>query len=180
VDGQPRQPTPSILPLTEEKMTDKTEAPAFALGMLDTVTLAEQGVWMQVRLPNGNPAISPSGANVRMKLMGNDSQAWKEALAERARLRAAEQRALPSHQRNNQDMQAIAKMAREDGDYVLARMCVEWEGFEEAGSTKETPKLISLVHANVLRVVERYPLIRDQMDRFCADQGNFILEPSKT
>ena len=52
---------------------------------LDSRTKAEAGVFMNVLLPNGNQALSPSGVPVRIKYCGSDSAPYLTAMTARAR-----------------------------------------------------------------------------------------------
>lgn len=153
-------------------MTKETKITApngmFALGMLDTITQAEAGVWCDITLPNGNPAKSPSGVPVRVKVLGTDSATYREALLERTRAAVAN-----SQTKKGDAASRVTDGLAESVD-ILAKLVIEWEGVEAPTSTKEKPVLVPLNASNIKAMLLGYPVIRDQIDVFVAKQANFL------
>lgn len=154
-------------------MTSTKSTPIFALGMLDTTTKATEGVWLDILLPNGNPAVSPAGLALRVRVMGMDSPVYQEVIAHRTRIAQAEAIA-----RRPGQTPPITDGAKETAN-IISRIMTGWEGFEEAGSTVENPKPIPFTQTVAESMLLGFPLIRDQIDRFVSNRANFLLEPQQ-
>lgn len=144
-----------------------------ALGVCDSVTLADEGTWCPIMLPNGNPAFSPSGAPVMLKLLGGDGAVYNDITLQRARAAMADAKA-----RGGAPAPITSGVKEQCG--LLKMLTVDWKGFEKTGSTKDEPVIMPFTQDAVEAVYLKYPLIRDQADRWISTRANFMQGPSKS
>ncbi|NAZ37147.1 hypothetical protein [Rubellimicrobium sp. CFH 75288] len=131
----------------------------FDLPGLDTKTLSEQGVPMPVLDPAGRPALDRQGRPITITLLGPDSDRYRAAA--RAQLRRRIQRASAGQEPD---------FAEEEAEIIaiLADCTLGWEGV----CTPDGEPIPCTVAA-AAEIYRRYPLIRDQADRFIGDRTRF-------
>lgn len=140
----------------------------FALPQIETTTLANEGVWMPLVQPGtALPVLDKDGKQVRIKLAGIDSTAYKKA----SRAGVIDR------------LNKTAKVVITDGELdkanddtlrVLAACTIAWEGIN-------TPEgqAIPCTEANAMKLYQAFPAVRDQVDRFIVERQHFLLS-SKT
>jgi hypothetical protein len=100
-----------------------------------------------------------AGAVASSDLVGKDSKEYRKAQ------RVITERRLKSRSKANRiDPEAIEHEAVD----ILVACTVEWEGFAEDGKELEFNK------ANIRRVYTNYPWVKEQVDEFVDDRGNFM------
>lgn len=121
------------------------------LSDLDFRSAAEQGEWMTVT----HPVSGVEMPGMRLRVCGVDSDRYQKA--EKAGLT----------RRMRQRRQAVGEDLDLDTLEVQARCVTAWEGIEENG------RPIEYSHKNVVAVLTKFRWLRDQVDRFIQDRGNF-------
>ena len=114
---------------------------------------AEEGVWMEVEDPNGNPL------GVHLKLAGTDSEAYQK------QLRKQQDKML---KRGN--FKISAEEAENNSLNLLVACTLAWEGVEYSGEELECNK------DNARWLYKTFGFIRDQVDEFIGDRANFLGE----
>lgn len=120
----------------------------------------EEGAWLDVLHPvTGAVLRDESGEAMRICLVGKDSKEFRKAQ------RAATQRRLRSRSKANR---IDAESVELDAIEMLVACTKDWTGIGDNGAPLEfTP-------ANVRAVYTRYVWLREQVDEFVDDRGNFI------
>lgn len=121
------------------------------LDQFDTVSAANEGVKMELTDVHGAVVLKEDGTPLTITLLGQDSDAWIKAE------NAAQNRRLAQGAR----MKLTAEALRSEAIASLAKVTVAWD-FEE-----------DCTYENAVRLYTRYPLIRDQVDRFVGERANF-------
>ena len=127
------------------------------LGQFET---GSEGEWLEVLHPTTGEIIrDDEGTALRVKLLGKDSNEYRKAQ------RAATQRRLQSRSKKSMiDAETLEREAVE----VLIVCTQDWEGLAEGGEDLPcTPE-------NVRRVYSKYLWLREQVDEFVEDRGNFM------
>jgi hypothetical protein len=128
---------------------------------MDTKTLSEEGVDMPVRSMGGKPLRDKHDKPVTIKLLGPDSMVYRKANRDMVRKRV----------RANAVGETETSFDDEDAENIslLARLTVGWSGVNDP---KGDP--IPFSYDAAVQLYTRYPVIRDQVDLFVANRGNFI------
>jgi hypothetical protein len=127
------------------------------LGQFETGT---EGEWLELLHPvQGVPIRDEDGNALRVQLVGKDSKQYRDAQ------RKITERRLKSRSKANRfDADAMEQEAID----VLVACTVGWEGFAEEG------KDLEFKPANIRRVYDTHPWIKEQVDEFVDDRGNFM------
>lgn len=123
----------------------------------DSTGPANEGAKMEVRLPNGAPALKPDGEPVTITLLGKDSDTYQRAsnaLTNRA-LRARGQQPV------------TAESALTDHINILAKVTTGWDGLTEDGAP------LPFSEDNAKKLYRIAPALREQVTEFVNDRGNF-------
>jgi len=122
--------------------------------------IGTEGEWLELLHPVTGQVIRDDDDNaMRVRLVGKDSKEYRKAQ------RAITERRLKSRSRANRfDADGIEQEATD----LLVACTVGWEGFAEDGKDLEFNK------ANIRKVYTNYPWIREQVDEFVDDRGNFM------
>lgn len=158
---------------------------SFNLPGMDTRTLAEEGVWMQVLAPNGKPLLisipetgpkakdepeaEPKTQAVRIKLKGADSDTYRALRNAAVRKRLL--RAAPNGGAGDPGaLDPVASFAEEEEDTcaILAACTLDWEGMFDADGVKLAP-----TEENAKALYRNFLLIREQADRWIANRALF-------
>lgn len=120
----------------------------------------KDGEWLDVLHPTtGEILRDEEGAPMRILLLGKDSDDYRKAQ------RAATQRRLKSRSKRSMiDAETLEREAVE----VLIVCTKDWEGVGDAGED------LSCTPENVRRVYSSYLWLREQVDEFVEDRGNFM------
>lgn len=119
-----------------------------------------EGEWLEVLHPvNGQIIRDDEGDPMRIKLVGKDSKEYRKAQ------RAITERRLKSRSKANRfDADSLEQEAID----LLVACTLEWEGFAEDG------KELEFKPVNVRKVYSAHPWIKEQVDEFVDDRGNFM------
>lgn len=119
-----------------------------------------EGEWLDLLHPvTGELIRDENDVLLRVNLVGKDSKEYRKAQ------RAITQRRLKSRSKANRfDADAIEHEAID----ILVACTKEWSGFAEEGEELEFNP------ANVRKVYTEYPWIKEQVDEFVDDRGNFM------
>lgn len=133
----------------------------FDIPGMDTKTLSEEGVDMAVKNLSGKPMTTKDGKPITIKLLGPDSIAYRKANRDlvRKRVRAANA-AEPEPSFEENEAESIA---------LLASLTVGWHGI-----TNGKGEPVACTREAAAALYERFPAIRDQVDVFVAQRGNFV------
>lgn len=128
---------------------------------MDTKTLSEEGVDMTVKNLSGKPLTTKDGKPVTIKLLGPDSIAYRKANRDmvRKRVRAASA-SEPEPTFEEGEAESVA---------LLASLTVGWSGIV---NSKGEP--VPCTRDAAISLYDRFPAIRDQVDVFVAQRGNFV------
>lgn len=126
------------------------------LGQFETGT---EGEWLEILHPvTGQPIDDEEGA-LRVELVGKDSKQYRKAQ------RVITERRLKSRSKANRfDADALEQEAID----ILVACTLGWEGFADDGETLECNP------SNVRKVYTKYPWLKEQVDEFVDDRGNFM------
>jgi len=128
---------------------------------LDIVSAAEQGAWMIVIGPDGVPMDS------RIRLLGADSQAFKEAVAETVADKAVELGNIAGNPSKEHTLK-MAEFNRRATANHLAAVSAEWENIDWKGKPMEcTPE-------NAAKLYHRLPWLSEQASAFVANRSNYL------
>lgn len=136
----------------------------FDLDVVDTVTLANQGVDMPLKTLAGVPIKNKHGKPVSIRLVGTDSEIYRNLM--RARMVEGV---------NNRDASALTEellvKTQEQAIDTVVACTLGWTNVldKDGAEIKFTAEAARLLY-------KQYPAIRDQADRFIADRQNFLLK----
>lgn len=122
----------------------------FDLATLDTTALGDTGADMTVEHPSTGEALG-----IVITLAGRDSSTYRRA--QDALARKMQTRRKPSFE----DMRA-------EGVELLARCTLRWQGVVDGGEA------IPCTVENARALYLKYPWLREQVDTFIADRGNYL------
>lgn len=125
---------------------------------LDTVSASNEGAILELRGPDGAALFQEDGSPITITLLGPDSDAYTQAS------NILTNRAL----RSRGKAQITAESALTDQISLLAKITTAWAGIKVAGETWTCNS------ENVKRFYRAYPFVRDQVQEFVADRGNFL------
>jgi hypothetical protein len=129
------------------------------LATLDIVKSAGEGAVMEVVHPvEGTVLKDDNGQPITITLMGADSEKAKK------RQRAEVNKRLKSG-RNNK---ITAEELEENGVNLLALCTLSWSGIKLDG------QLLECTAENAAMLYQRTPWLREQVDAFVGDRGNFL------
>ena len=119
---------------------------------LNVTEKAEEGSWCELEHP-----VTGETLDIRIKLAGIDSKTYREAARK---------------QINKRLKKGLRKISVEDTEQeeieLLAACTLDWENVEYEGKELEcNPE-------NVKFVYKEFPWIREQVDAFIADRGNYL------
>lgn len=139
------------------------------LDELDTVTIAEQGVKMELRHPATDEVLTQAdGSPVTITLLGQDSKAYK--MAER---KASDRRMARQAERGGRVPLTTAGL-EEDRLNRLVATTTGWSGIRWGGA--EQPFNAD----NVRTMYKNWPWALEQADSFQEKRANFLKTPSAT
>ncbi|GAB4182148.1 MAG: hypothetical protein OHK0024_21440 [Thalassobaculales bacterium] len=138
---------------------------AFSVFDIDTVTLADEGVWMTLEHPVTGEALLHQGRPVRLKVLGGDGRRFEKISAELETL----QRDLMVKARGRVHAAKTRQITRQG----VARAIIDWENVTLPGGEP-----LSLTEANALRLCTELPWLYDQVDRFISDRAHFMNSPA--
>lgn len=127
------------------------------MDILSRVSAADGSAKMEVRDAAGVPVLKEDGSPITITLLGKDSDAWIKAE------NAATNRRLAQGTR----IKLTAEGLKADAIAGLARVTVAWDGVGIGEA--ETP----CTYENAVRLYTQAPAIREQVDEFISDRGNF-------
>lgn len=126
------------------------------LASLDLTAAADRGADMKLEHPvTGAPLMTEAGEPISIRLLGNDSREFRAAIGELAEKQAGKRR---------QSLDAAEAHSVE----LLARLTTGWHGIVFGG--EELP----FTRANAERIYRERPWIREQVDKFIGERGNFF------
>ncbi len=136
----------------------------FDLASIDTKTLSEEGVDMIVKLMGSDePLVARNGKPVAVKLLGPDSEVYRDI--SRAQLKKRLTRTSDAKKLNELDFAEVDA----DGLELITACVVGWSNvFDTDG--KEIP----CTKENARKLLEGYPVLREQVDVFVATRTHFI------
>lgn len=119
-----------------------------------------EGEWLELLHPvTGQPIEDEDGEKLRVELVGKDSKQYRKAQ------RTITERRLKSRSKANRfDADALEQEAVD----ILVACTIGWEGFAEGGEELEFKP------ANVRKVYTTHLWIKEQVDEFVDDRGNFM------
>ncbi|MES1987461.1 MAG: hypothetical protein V4440_05420 [Pseudomonadota bacterium] len=130
------------------------------LNKFDTTKKANAGAFLHLVAPNGAKLYEQDadGKNdlakpVGLYLLGLDSKAFQESKHKRANERRGEK--------------VTSEMVDEESLQAGADLAVGWLNLEVDGDSEFS-------RANVLKIYQQYPWVREQVDNFVANRANFI------
>ena len=123
------------------------------LAALDVTSAAEKGAVLQLTHP-----VSGVELDISIRLAGMDSEQYQKAQ------RAAVNKRVNKRRRTPLDPEELA----EESYTLLAKVTLGWEGIVLDG------ELIPFSQENARMIYKRFPWIREQVDQFTTDRGNFL------
>lgn len=127
------------------------EKKTFDLASLDTAGACDKGAELELRHP-----VTSEGLGVFITLAGVDSAAFAKAQRDCQNARIRNQRPVT--------IQDIEK----ENLHTLAACTIGWRGLEEGG------KAVAFSHAAAVDLYGRFPWIREQVNAFIGNRGNFL------
>lgn len=125
------------------------------LASLDLTAAADRGADMKLEHPvTGAPLLTDAGEPITIRLLGNDSREFRAAIGDLAEKQAGKRR---------QSLDAAEAHSVE----LLARMTTGWHGIVFGGED------LPFTRDNAARIYRERPWIREQVDKFIGDRGNF-------
>ncbi|MDB6454693.1 hypothetical protein [Falsirhodobacter sp. 20TX0035] len=126
------------------------------LADFDLTAAADRGADMQLEHPvTGEPLVTDTGEEITIRLLGNDSREFRAALSDLAEKQAGKKR------------QSLAAAEAHSVD-LLARLTLGWQGIVYKGVPLE------FTRENAAMLYRERPFIREQIDRFIGNRGNFF------
>lgn len=137
----------------------------FQLDAIDTVTLAEDGVYIPLKRLDGEPLLNAKGEPVQLRLHGSDSEAYRKASRALARKRMERAQARKKLETvTDADLEAAAA---EDLDMIVA--CTSgWKGILDSNQ-----KPIPFSPEGARELYTRFPVAREQADTAIMDRARF-------
>ena len=136
----------------------------FDLAAIDTKTLSEEGVDMGIKLMGSDePLLARNGKPVTIKLLGPDSDTYRNI--SRAQLRKRLLRTNDAKNLNALDFDEIETEALD----LLAACVVGWENVLDTNG-----KDIPFSKDAARKLLENYPVVREQVDAFVATRAHFL------
>lgn len=135
----------------------------FDLDVMDTKSLSETGVEMEVRnITDGEPLKNSAGEPIVIRVLGPDSSVYRRLTRQQVQKRFER-----AQRQQNITADAYAE-AEADAVEILVACTVGWRGI--LGKDKE-PVPFSKEAAR--KLYEDYPAIREQVDSFASSRANF-------
>ena len=139
----------------------------FDLSGFDTVSASDRGAECELlTLKTGEPS------GVFIKVLGSDSTEWREHINERANKRLAAQFRAQRGGAKVSDVPTVEDATR-DAILLLTRCTIGWRTGDKPTITYKGEEL-AFSAANAERVYTELPAVRQQIDEFIGDMGNFI------
>lgn len=127
------------------------------IATLNTAEAAEEGQWLELVHPTTYQPL-----DIRIKLLGTDSKVWRK------HEREVQNKRLQRFQKRGAKARLTMEEAEAEALDGLAKVTQEWQGMKESG--KDVP----CTRENARRIYQDYPWIREQVDEFVGDRGNFL------
>jgi len=127
------------------------------LSALDTTTLADEGVDMEVLGVDGTVLRDEAGNAITIKLLGADSE----------KVRKRQRMEIDKRLKRGNRAKSSAAEIEENGIDLLVFCTVGWSGVKFQGEE------LSCTPDNVRKLYTALPALRDQVDAFVGDRGNF-------
>ncbi len=143
----------------------------FDLDAVDTRTLSEDGVFLNLKTIDREPLLSKAGKQVRVKLLGPDSDKYRGMFRKQMRTRI--ERNAPGGKEKAAEVDEFVEGEKDALDVMVA-CTVGWENVHAVGGDA-----VPCSPENVRALYTAYPVIRDQVDMFIAQRGNFLLASLK-
>jgi hypothetical protein len=140
----------------------------FALSEIDTKAGADAGAELQLLRLDASPLLNKKKEPITLTLLGSDSSLYRRLNRELGRARLARMQKSRTTATTDEELDRIEK---EDID-LLARITTGWSGILD---TKDKPIPFSL--ENAVDLYTKFPVAREQAERFVVDRGRFI-QPS--
>ena len=131
----------------------KPEKTGFDLSKIDVVNAANQGAEVEIMHP-----VSGVSLGITIRVAGTDSVTHRNAQRE------ITNRRLRNKQKNTITVEAI----EEEALSVLAKCTLGWSGLEDGG------KPLEFNEANARMIYEKYPFVKEQVETFMLERGNFL------
>lgn len=128
------------------------------LSAFDTADLANTGAVMELRAPDGTPALQDDGSPITLTLLGEDSDLL-------TKLRNQQTNA---YLRGGPSAKITAEMAQTQEIARFAKATVDWSGVKVDG------KALDCTEDNVREVYRKFPWVRDQVRAFIGDRARFM------
>ena len=135
----------------------------FNLPDVDTQPLSNAGVWLVLKRVDGAP-LTVDGKLVRVLLLGQDSETYRQRSREHLRNRLERRAAGGDVTPGAQDIDLVER----EGLEILAACTARWEQIQAADGTP-----IPCSFDAALALYRKFPVIREQVDRFIATRANF-------
>lgn len=130
------------------------------LASLDMAAAADRGADMALEHPvTGAPLLTDAGEPITIRLLGNDSREFRAAISDLADKQAGKRR---------QSLEAAEAHSVD----LLARLTTGWHGIVYNGEA------LAFTRENAARIYRERPWIREQVDKFIGDRGNFFKDGS--
>lgn len=123
---------------------------------LDVTSAANQGAVMQVT----HPATGDDLEGTTVTLLGSDSDLYRKEMKKRA------EQSL--NQKSSRNKKVDLDEAQRKGAELLAKLTTGWTGIFE-GKTE-----IECKFDNCVKMYLKYPWLREQVETFISDRGNFM------
>lgn len=122
------------------------------LSTLDSIAAANTGAWMTLKHPTKGDALPG-----KIKLLGRDSDTWKRL-----------QRTFTNRLMHRNPRKVDIEDADAQDIELLARCTIEWVGIAIHGQA------LSFSIDNAKRLYTEFPWVREQVNEFIGDRGNFL------
>lgn len=127
------------------------------LSALDTTTLADEGVDMEILGVDGTVLRDEAGNAITIKLLGADSD----------KVRKRQRMEIDKRLKRGNRAKSSAAEIEENGIDLLVFCTVGWSGVKFQGQE------LACTPDNVRKLYTALPALRDQVDAFVGDRGNF-------
>lgn len=134
---------------------------SFDLPGMETVTLSERGVTVQVRTLDGAPLKNSVGEDIKLIVHGPDSMVYKRVMQQQIKQRM--ERVSPSDITDE-----TIKMNDDEAADMLAALVIGWFGVRDRAGAE-----VAFTRGAAKALFLGFPVIRDQIDVFVSKRANF-------
>ena len=138
-----------------------------ALRSFDTITASESGATLELHDPEGNSFVDDDGNPITITVKGSDSKLYTQAQHDSVSKRINKRMGKGSMKLKSDEWE-------QDALDLLIKCTVGWSGIVLDS------KALEFSEANVRLVYTQFPWIREQVDEFVQDRGNFLGNLSKS